>query len=280
MFNENEEYEDQEFEESEEFEDTEETEELEETAQEEIEDCGCRNFGNMGAMKAINRMMNFTNECDSCECYDSCFEETYGETEETQASIKRNEDLLHIETFLNGLPKERFNVDFAFSKMRKIIKIGELSHGVTIPKILNQVYPRGSEVLTFWSGESKTLLFFGISFIAEQNRETLKTLFLNGFATFRNVVFVGKLNVVVIPRQFMQYFNAEGKVNPQFDSSANVLFFKTNLSEQELFEVDREKQARSYLTHSSISKANSKRLGYEDSEEFLMKEKFRTEGLS
>jgi len=261
MFSENEEYED---------------EELEEIESETLEDCGCKNFGNMDFMRMFDKSMGFLSRCDDCECYDRCFEETYGESEETHASIKRDEDLEHVENFLNGLPKERLSIDFCFSKPRKIVKVGQLSHGITIPRILNQVYQRGSEVLTFWSGESKTLLFFGVgSFVSEGNREILKNLFLNGQATFRNVVFMGKLNVLIIPRQFMQYFNASLKVNPQFDSSANVLFFRSNLTDLEYAEVDREKQAKSYLVHSSVAKTDSKRLGFKDSREYRETEKFK-----
>lgn len=250
----------------------------EESENEEIDNCECNSFGSMDIRRAFNRFMGFSNRCVDCECYNECHEATYGKSEETKTSLKAEDDEQHIQKFFSNLPKQKLSVDFSFSKPRKIVKVGQLSHGVTIPKILNQIYSRGSEVLTYWSSESKVLLFFGEgSFISEGNREILVNLYLKGYTTFRNVVFVGKLNVVVIPRQFMQYFNADRKVNPQFDSSANVLFFRSNLSDLELDELRRQKQAKSYITHTAISKTDSKILGYKDSEEYKQREKMRRE---
>lgn len=244
------------------------------------EDNKCESFGSMDKMRLLDKSMGF-NHCENCSCYNECFNATYGDSEVTKVSLKKEDDKQHILRFLNKLPKEKVLVDFAFSKSRKIVKVGQLTHGVTIPKILNQIYPRGSEVLIFWNSESKALFFFGErGFVSEQNRELLVNLYVKGFSTFRNMVFVGKLNVVVIPRQFMQYFNADRKVNPQFDSSANMLFFHSNLSDIELDKIEREKQAKSYITHVVISKTDSKRLGYQDSSEYKQRQKFRTEGLS
>lgn len=255
---------------------SEENEEIEEF----YEDCDCKNFGNMDYKHMFDRTMCFPNRCVECDCYNECFNLTYGESEESKASLKREDDMLQVQTFLNNLPVKRLNVDFTFSKARKLVKTGQLSCGITIPKILNQIYPRSSEVLTFWSGEGKTLLFFGSgSFVSEQNRELLKNLFVRGCATFRNVAFT-KLNILLIPTQFLQYFNVDRKVIPQFDSSTNVVFFESNLSDIELENLEREKQEKGYLVHSTVSKTDSKRLGYEDSREFKQRQKFIEGGLS
>ena len=258
---------------------SEESEDLEETEQESYEDCDCKNFGNMDILRVTRRTLGLPNLCVECDCYNECFNLTYGESEESKASLKREDEEIHIQKFLNNLPAKKLSVDFTFSKARKLVKTGQLSCGITIPKILNQVYPRSSEVLTFWSGERKTLFFFGIgSFVSEQNRELLKNLFVRGCATFRNVAFT-KLNILLIPVQFLGYFNVDLKVIPRFDSSTNVVFFESNLSDIELENLEREKQEKGYLVHSTVSKTDSKRLGYEDSREFKERQKF-IEGLS
>lgn len=262
----------EESEEYEEFED-EETEESEDLG--ETEDCDCKNFGNMDYMRMFIKSLDLSDRCDDCDCYEECFELTYRETEESKASLKREDEELHIQTFLNNLPDKKLNVDFTFSKTRKLVKTGQLSYGITIPKILNQIFPKRSEVLTFYSVEGKTLLFFGVdSFVSQQNKERLKNLFLKGYATFRNVAFT-KLNILLIPTQFLQYFNVNTKVIPQFDSSANVLFLRSNLTDIELEKLERIKQEKGYMVHSSVVKTDSKHLSYKDSREYKQMEKMK-----
>ena len=257
------------------IEETEETEELEET---EKDDKPCWCFGDMD----LASDKDYEEYCKNCDLFNECFFETYGETyTHYKVSEKREESKEHIETFLEGLSKNKLHVTFDFSKSRKLIKIGQLSFGITIPKILNEVYPRGSEILVYYCVDSKVLLFFGEgSFVSEGNREILVNLYLKGYATFRSVVFSGNLNVLIIPRQWTQYFNTNIKVNPQFDSSCCTLFLKSNLTDIELEKLEREKQAKSYLTHSSVAKTDSKILGYKDSREFKEMQKWRREGFS
>lgn len=207
--------------------------------------------------------------CSECERFHECFQISYGESYTSHINTeKKEESREYIEAFVEGL-SERLNVDFQFSKPRKIVRIGKLSFGMTIPQILGQIYKRSSKVLTYWNNESKMLLFFGEnSFTSESNRETLKTLFLKGYAIFRSVVFVGKLNVIIIPQQFKQYFSVDRVVNPEFDCDSNVVFINSNLTESESLKVETEKQQKSYFIHSSISKKDSKRSSFEGSEEY------------
>lgn len=263
-------------EETEEYEEIEEIEEGEGLEDDEDYNKSCWCFGDMDSAGDED----FEEYCENCGLFDECFFKTYGMlySEWLRTEKKAEEKALKeekIEGFLEGLCEVKPHVPFNFSKPRKIVKIGKLSFGVTIPKILNEVYPRGSEVLVFWSEDSKLLLFFGEnSFVAEDNKERLKILFNKGYATFRNVGFIGKLNVLVIPRQWTQYFNTNLKVNPRFDSSCCTLFLKSNLTNIELEKLEKEKQAKSYVIYSTVSKVSGNQ-SYRDSSEYKQNERFK-----
>jgi len=200
--------------------------------------------------------------CSSCDLFLDCFKETYDMSYSEWKAFEKKEELdERLESFVEGLCGNSSCVlsgqDFDL-KPRNLRKIGELSIGVGIPRMLNQVYPRGSEVLVLWVHSERLLMFFGEeSFVTDDNGEILKTHFLNGLAVFRNVVFAGNYNVLIIPRQFTQYFRTTSKVQPEFDSSSCTLFFKSNSTESELAELERKKQAKAYLTHSSVKKTVS-----------------------
>jgi len=210
----------------------------------------------------------FTESCVPCDLYHKCFLKTYGETvaewkrsEEYEEEIVVNEKL---ESFLKQLANNKpsllreTNLDL---KERKLVKIGELSVGVTIPAILNTVYPLGSLVYVVWSKQAFSLLFFGEKSFADKHFiEKLRQLGNN--ATFRKVNCCGKLNVLIIPRQFMQFFNSKRKVIPKFSNDYSVLFFKSNLTEHELSLIEEKEHSESFNVRSSVEKAVSKKLDW------------------
>lgn len=246
-------------------------EEFEET-EESYEDCGCDNFANMDILKSMRRNLHLPSLCEDCKCYQECFELTYAESGETKASLKRENDNLEIQKFLSNLPSENHDVDFTFSKPRKLVKVGKLSYGFTIPRILSLIYPKGSKVLSFWSGKSKTLYFYGVgSFVPEGNRDLLAKQFLEGSATFRNVVAFGKISAVILPTQFLENFNADLKLNPQFDNSTCTLFLKSNLTDFQLQTLERKKEEKSHKVFKDLKRTDPKVLTHKDSSEYKQK---------
>ncbi|MBZ9572381.1 hypothetical protein KJA15_03560 [Patescibacteria group bacterium] len=197
--------------------------------------------------------------CEKCDLYYQCFSKTYGEEvwewKKAENIELSEEDILEI--FLSDLlenPSSLLeNVNVQLEKPRKIIKKGD-SYGVTIPAILNQIYPKNSPCLTLWSKTQHLLFFFGKgSFIPENTQETLRAYYKNKTATFRTVNYV-KLNVLIIPRQFMQFFNATRKIRLEFSKSSNVVYVKSNLNDLEvnaLFQKQREKEQ--HKTHTVYS---------------------------
>lgn len=207
----------------------------------------------------------FRESCVLCDLYSQCFKETYGMTfKEWRGSEEYEEEIIvdeKLESFLKRLAGNKSNL-LAESNIdlrkRKLIKVGKLSVGVTIPSVLNRVYPLGSEVYVVWAEKDVTILFFGEKSFADQRFiQFLKQLESN--ATFRTVNLCGKMNVLIIPRQFLKWFNSERKVFPKFSKDYSVLFFKSNLTDNELSLIEEKKRSESFRVRSNVEKAVSKK---------------------
>ena len=178
--------------------------------------------------------------CLPCTYYYQCYEKSYGisvfeykQKEGLEYSMKDK-----LEKFLNEHKNKPSLLVDSNIKLgsRKIVKIGD-SHGITIPKSLDQIYPKGSSFLVLWHKTDSSLYFYGQgSFIDNEAKEVLRTAFEKNNAALRSVVYVA-LNLLVIPRQFVHFFNLERKVQPQFSKGSNVLFCKSNLSSNEFYMV-------------------------------------------
>lgn len=215
----------------------------------------------------------FTEYCVECDLYFKCFKKTYGETvaewkrserdeEENGEDLQsRRETVVNpqLENFLERLgdntPSFLGESEVVLGE-RKLIKVGKFSVGLTIPSVLNVIYPLNSEVYVVWCKNDFTLLFFGEkSFVDTSFMESLRMLGSDvHVSTFRKVNQCGSLNVLIIPRQFTRFFNTERKVVPKFADSCCVLFVKSNLNEVELAVLEEEAVLKGFTVRSSVEK--------------------------
>lgn len=249
MFSENEEYIGEELEETEEFEDS---------GEEKPVWC----YGEMDEAEDEE----FMKYCVSCDLYYGCFKKTYDETVftwKTRENIEFSErDILEI--FLKKLSENKpsfLKKSNIMLKPHKLIKIGKLSVGVSIPASLNMIFPLGSDVLTVWIKKAYSILFFGVkSYCDREFIEKLRILGKSESTTFRRVNQCGKLNVLLIPRQYMCWFNTTRKVVPKFSNDYSVLFFRSNLTDNELNLLEEKMRSESFHVRHNVVKAVSPRL--------------------
>lgn len=209
----------------------------------------------------------FKEFCVECDLYYKCFKKTYGETVAEWKRSKGDEEENDEETVVNSqvenflecladnTPSILGETEVLLGE-RKLIKVGKFSVGLTIPSVLNVIYPLGSEVYVVWCKNDFTLLFFGEKSSADESFiEKLRILGSDvHVATFRNVNQCGSLNVLIIPRQFTRFFNTERKISPKFADSCSVLFVKSNLNDDELAVLEQETVLKRFTVRSSVEK--------------------------
>lgn len=142
-------------------------------------------------------------------------------------------------------------------KIRKLQVSGD-STVITIPKELNVVYPRGSNVLTIWNKDKKSLFFFGVgSFMSNNNIVKVLGNWRSDWICFRSVLSSGPLSALVVPKQFLGYFK-KGKANLFWNIEDSVLRVKSNLSFQEWFELEQRKAKERITTELSVGERPSR----------------------
>ena len=238
---------------------SEESEEFE-TEEEEVWEC----FGDMH-----NKDDKFYEEyCDYCDSVESCFLKSYGMTPDQSE---------WIEALSDNKPNLVSGVSL---KPRKLRKISGLSVGFGIPSVLDSVYCKGSNVLTVFVADKHSLLFISSrSLMSAANIENLKDLFKDHKAFFRSVQFRSGQNVLLIPKQFVDQFCMDSKIDLKYDEATNTLFVRSNLSDEEIAKLELEKQKKSYLVHVGVKDAAGEKHGWRKSEEYAERERFK-KGIS
>lgn len=215
-------------------------------------------FSCFGRMDSLSEEI-FEEDCvdGKCQFYNECFEKTYDLTVEEYEREERMKEDPKLETFIERLESNKSHFlenEVAVLKDRKLIKLGTSSIGLTIPSVLNILYPLGSDVFSVWSNENQILLFFSQNSNADPDcAEILRELGKEkDKATFRSVCQSGKHHVLLLPQQFYKWFSTEKKVTPLYDEASSVLFIKSNLSAKELGDLKREKVLKSFEVRDSV----------------------------
>lgn len=156
-----------------------------------------------------------------------------------------------LKGFLEGL---RGNVSLGLNvvlKPRKLHVCGN-SIVVAIPRELNVIYPRGSNVLIVWNKDKKSLLFFGVgSVMSDDNILKVVNEWCSDWVCFRSVLKSGVFSALVIPRQFLRYFKKD-KANLFWNSGDNVVRVESNLSFQEWLELEEKKAKEKVIAELSV----------------------------
>lgn len=185
-----------------------------------------------------------------CMLPDELEEKTEKQEMEATEVVKSESD----KKLIRFLQRLRNNVSLKLNvvlKPRKLQVSGD-STVVTIPKELDVVYPRGSDVLTVWNKDEKCLFFFGVgSVMSEDNIVKVLDEWRSDWVCFRSVLSSGSLSALVIPKQFLEYFK-RGKANLFWNSDDNVLRVESNLSFQEWFELEQSKAKERITTELGV----------------------------
>ena len=139
-------------------------------------------------------------------------------------------------------------------KPRKLSMVGS-SLCCGLPRALSSVFPTGSSVLCVFVEKEHLLLFVGEgSFLSDGSKDVVRGLWKDkSKACFRKVSHMGKYPALSIPKQFLPYFKAGGKVFPVWSSGCCVLWFKSNLSVEELKRFDvNSSEVRSFIEKSDV----------------------------